>query len=94
MKQDMPAVALSPIHEMPKPEITPRSPWPMAYACLDGRGGQRHLYCETKSRMWPDARHFHLTARLDAYENDTVILQRDMIDINCTRSDVRPQHER
>ncbi|MEP2640994.1 CocE/NonD family hydrolase [Roseobacter sp.] len=34
------------------------------------------LRTETSCEMWSDATHFHLTARLEAYENDTLIYER------------------
>lgn len=43
------------------------------------RGGIA-LRTETHARMWSDARHFHLTARLEAWENDTLIFERDLSD--------------
>ena len=33
---------------------------------------------ETKCEMWSDLTHFHLSARLEAYECDTLILERDV----------------
>ena len=36
------------------------------------------LRTETRSQMWSDATHFHLTARLEAYENDKLIYERDV----------------
>lgn len=36
------------------------------------------LRTETKSEMWSDATHFHLTARIEAYENDTLIHAHDV----------------
>ncbi|WP_299782083.1 CocE/NonD family hydrolase [uncultured Roseobacter sp.] len=38
------------------------------------------LRTETRCRMWADATHFHLTARLEAYENDVLIYERDHSD--------------
>ncbi|MEM9637928.1 MAG: CocE/NonD family hydrolase C-terminal non-catalytic domain-containing protein, partial [Pseudomonadota bacterium] len=38
------------------------------------------LRTETRCRMWADATHFHLSARLEAYENDTLIYERDHSD--------------
>ncbi len=35
------------------------------------------LRTETKSRMTADATHFHLTARVEAYENDALIFEKD-----------------
>ncbi|MDF1729198.1 MAG: CocE/NonD family hydrolase [Sulfitobacter sp.] len=42
-----------------------------------GREGLR-LRTETYSRMTSDVDHFHLTARLEAYENDRLIYERDV----------------
>lgn len=39
-----------------------------------------HLRTETHSHMWSDAETFHLTARLEAYENDILIYERDILD--------------
>ncbi len=36
-----------------------------------------HLRTETRCAMWSDATQFHLTARLDAYENDSLIRSRE-----------------
>lgn len=44
-----------------------------------GRGGWM-LRTETFSEMWSDETHFHLTARIEAYENDKLIYQRDLTD--------------
>lgn len=38
------------------------------------------LRTETSCEMWADATHFHLRARLEAYENDVCIHQRDLSD--------------
>ncbi|MBD3662629.1 CocE/NonD family hydrolase [Sulfitobacter aestuariivivens] len=38
------------------------------------------LRTETRSQMWSDATHFHLTATLEAYENDALIYQREIED--------------
>ena len=38
------------------------------------------LRTETRCHMWSDATHFHLTASLDAYENDTCIYHREITD--------------
>ena len=38
------------------------------------------LRTETFSEMWSDATHFHLSARLEAYEDDTLIYERDVSD--------------
>ncbi|WP_300062060.1 CocE/NonD family hydrolase [uncultured Roseobacter sp.] len=38
------------------------------------------LRTETSCDMWADATHFHLTARLEAYENDALIYERDVTD--------------
>ncbi|MGZ2258752.1 CocE/NonD family hydrolase [Roseobacter sp. A03A-229] len=38
------------------------------------------LRTETSCEMWSDPTHFHLTARLEAYENDTLIYDRDLSD--------------
>ena len=38
------------------------------------------LRTETHSQMWSDATHFHLTARLEAYEDNTLIYERDISD--------------
>ncbi|MGB3245274.1 MAG: CocE/NonD family hydrolase [Sulfitobacter sp.] len=43
--------------------------------------GEIRLRTETHSHMWSDATHFHLTARLEAYENDALIYERDVEDI-------------
>ncbi len=40
--------------------------------------GEWQLRTETHSEMWSDATHFHLTARLEAYEDDTLIYERDV----------------
>ncbi|MFK7837872.1 MAG: CocE/NonD family hydrolase [Sulfitobacter sp.] len=39
-----------------------------------------HLRTETTCAMTSDATHFHLTARLEAYENDTLVYERDVAD--------------
>ncbi len=36
------------------------------------------LRTETFAEMWSDKTHFHLNARLEAYENDVLIFERDM----------------
>jgi hypothetical protein len=38
------------------------------------------LRTETFSEMWSDATHFHLTARLEAYEGETLVYARDVED--------------
>ena len=38
------------------------------------------LRTETHSKMWSDATAFYLTARLEAYENGTLIYERDVED--------------
>ncbi len=38
------------------------------------------LRTETRCEMWSDAANFHLSAKLDAYENDTLIYTRDVTD--------------
>ncbi|MEO0704021.1 MAG: peptidase S15, partial [Pseudomonadota bacterium] len=38
------------------------------------------LRTETRCEMWSDATHFHLTARIEAYENGTEIYARDVTD--------------
>ena len=38
------------------------------------------LRTETHSKMWSDATFFHLTARVEAYENDILIYERDVVD--------------
>ncbi len=38
------------------------------------------LRTETHSTMWSDAHHFYLSARLEAYEGDTLIYERDVED--------------
>jgi uncharacterized protein len=40
--------------------------------------GDIRLRTETHSAMWADATHFHLTARLEAWENDRLIYDRDI----------------
>ncbi len=42
--------------------------------------GDIALRTETHSAMWSDATHFHLTARLEAYQNDVLIYERDVSD--------------
>lgn len=42
--------------------------------------GDLRLRTETHARMWSDATHFHLTARLEAWENDQRVLVRDLRD--------------
>ncbi len=42
--------------------------------------GDIRLRTETHSAMWADATHFHLSARLEAYENDRLIYERDLTD--------------
>ncbi|MFC6689081.1 CocE/NonD family hydrolase [Jhaorihella thermophila] len=44
-----------------------------------GRGDLR-LRTETFCEMWSDATQFHMTARLEAYENDRLIYKRDLTD--------------
>ncbi|MCB1311893.1 MAG: CocE/NonD family hydrolase [Sedimentitalea sp.] len=44
-----------------------------------GRGAWS-LRTETRCEMWSDASHFHLTARLEAFENDALVLERDVED--------------
>ena len=39
--------------------------------------GDIHLRTEARCAMWSDASHFHLTAQLDAFENDRLIRSRD-----------------
>ena len=38
------------------------------------------LRTETYCEMWASATHFHLSARLEAYENDTLVYERDQKD--------------
>ena len=38
------------------------------------------LRTETHSAMWSDATHFHLSARVEAYENGALIYARDVSD--------------
>lgn len=38
------------------------------------------LRTETSCKMWSDAEYFHLSARLEAYENDALIYERDITD--------------
>ncbi|WP_341234970.1 CocE/NonD family hydrolase [uncultured Sulfitobacter sp.] len=38
------------------------------------------LRTETHSKMWSDATHFHLTGRIEAYEDETLIYERDVAD--------------
>ena len=38
------------------------------------------LRTETHSSMWSDATHFHLTARVEAYQNDRLVYERDVED--------------
>ena len=38
------------------------------------------LRTETHSAMWADSTHFYLKARIEAYENDTLIYERDISD--------------
>ena len=40
--------------------------------------GDIRLRTETKSQMWSDAAYFYLTARLEAYENEKLIYERDV----------------
>lgn len=42
--------------------------------------GEIMLRTRTSCEMWSDATHFHLQARLIAYENDTVVYERDIYD--------------
>ncbi|MGJ8546895.1 MAG: CocE/NonD family hydrolase [Sulfitobacter sp.] len=42
--------------------------------------GDIRMRTETHSHMWSDAEHFHLTARVEAYENDKLIYERDITD--------------
>ncbi|MEO9650753.1 MAG: CocE/NonD family hydrolase [Roseobacter sp.] len=42
--------------------------------------GDIKLRTETHSSMWSDAENFYLTARLEAYENDNLIYERDVKD--------------
>ncbi len=46
----------------------------------DMERGDIRLRTETTCAMWSDATHFHLEARLEAYENDTLIHARDVSD--------------
>jgi len=45
----------------------------------NGRDGLR-LRTETRCDMWSDATHFHLSASVEAYENDVRIYRRDLTD--------------
>lgn len=38
------------------------------------------LRTETRSEIWSDATHFHLSARVDAYENNKLIYERSLVD--------------
>ena len=40
--------------------------------------GDIRLRTETYAEMWADATHFHLTGRLEAYEGDVLVLERDV----------------
>jgi uncharacterized protein len=40
--------------------------------------GDWHLSTKTSCEMWSDSTHFHLAARLEAYENGTLIYERDV----------------
>ena len=42
--------------------------------------GDIRLRTEATCKMTSDATHFHLTARLEAYENDKLIYERDVTD--------------
>ncbi len=42
--------------------------------------GDIELRTETRCEMWSDTSHFHLTARLEAYENDVLVYERDISD--------------
>ena len=44
-----------------------------------GRGDWQ-LRTEASCEMWSDATHFHLAARLEAYENDALVYERDFTD--------------
>lgn len=39
--------------------------------------GDWNIRTETYSQMWSDARHFHLTARIEAYEQDILVFEKD-----------------
>ena len=43
----------------------------------ENRRGDWHVRTETYSQMWADADTFHLTARIEAYEGDTLVFERD-----------------
>ncbi len=64
-------------------DIHPDDPLSARGACHWTEELQRddiRLRTETNSAMWSDATHFHLTARLEAYENDKLIYERDVED--------------
>ncbi|WP_299964203.1 CocE/NonD family hydrolase [uncultured Roseobacter sp.] len=42
--------------------------------------GDIHLRTEATCAMWSDATHFHLTARIEAWQNDALIYARDVTD--------------
>ncbi|MDF1717498.1 MAG: CocE/NonD family hydrolase [Antarcticimicrobium sp.] len=42
--------------------------------------GDWRLRTETRCEMWSDATRFHLTARIEAYENDNLLYERDIAD--------------
>ena len=43
--------------------------------------GDTRLRTETYSKMWCDDTRFYLSGRLEAYENDTLIYERDISDV-------------
>jgi len=44
------------------------------------RRGEVHLRTETFAEMWSDAENFHLTARVEAWENDILVYDRHVTD--------------
>lgn len=63
--------------------IHPDDPLSARGAChwTDERGRDgRMLRTETRCEMWSDATRFHLSARIEAYENDNLLYHRDIAD--------------
>ena len=51
-----------------------------AYRTTQVERGDIRTRTETFAEMWADATHFHVEGRLEAYENDRLILERKVAD--------------
>ena len=58
----------------------PQSARARAHWTEETERGDIRIRTETFSEMWSDATHFHVSGRLEAYENDRLVLERAVSD--------------